>query len=126
MLYYTATSLARFDGTSHILPLFVIAPQNGACGQYATKPVAGCSAHYGQEPAYQPRRAARARRRRRRVGGQRQQPHRRAAGAGRQRHRPSPSQPAPAAGATGALPAPLPAPPTPTSVLQALSSFLLK
>ena len=124
VIYYTATSLARFDGTSHILPLYVIAPQNGACGQYATRPVAGCSAHYGQQPAYQPASAAR--------------PHRQGAPAARRGHpttaphatagggSSSPAQPAPAAGPTGPLPS-LPATPSvPTSVLQALSSFLLK
>lgn len=52
--YYVATSLARFDSTSHLLPLLLIAPHNGACGRYATKPVAGCGAHYGSQPAYHP------------------------------------------------------------------------
>jgi ABC-type transporter Mla subunit MlaD len=58
IFYYVAASLARFDSTSHILPLFLLAPQNGACGSYATKPVAGCSAHYGSQPRYQPERAS--------------------------------------------------------------------
>lgn len=52
--YYVATSLARFDSTSHLLPLLLMAPHNGACGRYATKPVAGCTAHYGSQPAYHP------------------------------------------------------------------------
>lgn len=52
--YYVATSLARFDSTSHLLPLLLLAPHNGACGMYATKPVKGCGAHYGSEPAYRP------------------------------------------------------------------------
>jgi hypothetical protein len=52
--YYVATSLARFDSTSHLLPLLLMAPHNGACGRYATKPVAGCGAHYGSQPAYHP------------------------------------------------------------------------
>lgn len=56
VFYYVAASLARFDSTSHILPLLVVAPNNGACGQFATSPVAGCSAHYGAAPAYQPER----------------------------------------------------------------------
>ena len=56
VFYYVAASLARFDSTSHILPLLLIAPQNGACGQYATAPVSGCSAHYGSQPAYTPER----------------------------------------------------------------------
>jgi phospholipid/cholesterol/gamma-HCH transport system substrate-binding protein len=54
--YYVATSLSRFDSTSHLLPLLLVAPHNGQCGRYATKPVAGCSAHYGSEPAYRPER----------------------------------------------------------------------
>jgi hypothetical protein len=124
VLYYTATSLARFDGTSHILPLYVIAPQNGACGQYATKPVAGCSAHYGQQPGYQPERAARGRRPSAGGSGRRRPTAARGAPAGGGSS--SPPQPTPAGGGTGALPAPIPLPPGPTSVLQALGSFLLK
>ena len=54
--YYVAASLARFDSTSHILPLLLVAPNNGACGNYAKSPVAGCSAHYGSQPAYTPQR----------------------------------------------------------------------
>jgi virulence factor Mce-like protein len=54
--YYVATSLSRFDSTSHLLGLLLLAPQNGRCGQYATKPVPGCSAHYGAQPAYHPER----------------------------------------------------------------------
>jgi ABC-type transporter Mla subunit MlaD len=52
--YYVATSLARFDSTSHLLPLLLLAPKNGKCGRYSTKPVSGCSAHYGTQPAYHP------------------------------------------------------------------------
>ncbi len=52
--YYMGTSLSRFDSTSHLLPLLLMAPHNGACGRYATKPVAGCGAHYGSRPAYHP------------------------------------------------------------------------
>jgi phospholipid/cholesterol/gamma-HCH transport system substrate-binding protein len=54
--YYVATSLSRFDSTSHLLPLLLIAPHNGRCGKYATKPVPGCSARYGSGPAYHPER----------------------------------------------------------------------
>jgi len=57
VMYYIGASLARFDATSHMLPLLLVAPNNGACGNYATTPVAGCSAHYGSQPAYQPERA---------------------------------------------------------------------
>jgi ABC-type transporter Mla subunit MlaD len=42
-LYYAAASMARFDAISHILPAHVAFNQ---CGQYATSPVAGCSASY--------------------------------------------------------------------------------
>ncbi|HEY2160574.1 MAG TPA: MlaD family protein [Solirubrobacteraceae bacterium] len=125
VIYYTATSLARFDGTSHILPLYVIAPQNGACGQYATKPVAGCSAHFGQQPGYQPARAKRARAR----GGPAGRPASSTASPSSQAGGgpSSPSQSAPAAGATGALPVPAPAPPaSPSGVLQAIANYLLK
>ncbi|HZU60431.1 MAG TPA: hypothetical protein VE983_05665, partial [Solirubrobacteraceae bacterium] len=56
VVYYVTASLARFDSTSHMLPLLLVGPHNGRCGQYATKPVPGCSAHYGSQPAYQPER----------------------------------------------------------------------
>jgi ABC-type transporter Mla subunit MlaD len=52
--YYIASSLARFDGTSHLLSLLLVAPDNGACNNYSTKPVPACSAHYGSQPAYKP------------------------------------------------------------------------
>ncbi len=52
--YYIGTSLARFDSTSHLLPLLLMAPNSGKCGRYATKPVSGCGAHYGSRPAYHP------------------------------------------------------------------------
>jgi ABC-type transporter Mla subunit MlaD len=54
VIYYVAASLARFDSTSHMLPLLLMGPHDGKCSTYATKPVRGCSAHYGREPAYQP------------------------------------------------------------------------
>jgi hypothetical protein len=57
VMYYIAAGLSRFDSTSHILPLLLLAPQNGACGNYATAPVAGCSAHYGSQSPYRPARA---------------------------------------------------------------------
>ncbi len=56
--YYIAASLARFDGTSHLLSLLLIGPDNGMCGNYATTPAPGCSAHYGQQPAYKPQHPA--------------------------------------------------------------------
>jgi ABC-type transporter Mla subunit MlaD len=54
VIYYVATSLSRFDSTSHVLPLMLTAPHGGKCGKYSTKPVAGCGAHYGSRPAYHP------------------------------------------------------------------------
>jgi hypothetical protein len=42
-LYYAAAATARFDAISHILPAHVAFNQ---CGQYATSPLAGCSANY--------------------------------------------------------------------------------
>jgi virulence factor Mce-like protein len=52
VMYYIGASLARFDGTSHMLSILLVGAHNGACSVYATKPVPGCSAHYGSEPAY--------------------------------------------------------------------------
>jgi ABC-type transporter Mla subunit MlaD len=58
--YYIGASLSRFDATSHMLSLLLIGADNAMCGNYATKPVRGCSAHYGSRPPYKPdRRAAR-------------------------------------------------------------------
>jgi ABC-type transporter Mla subunit MlaD len=57
VMYYVAASLARFDSTSHILPLLIVAPNDGRCGNYATTPVPGCSAHYGSQPPYKPERS---------------------------------------------------------------------
>jgi ABC-type transporter Mla subunit MlaD len=54
--YYIGASLSRFDSTSHLLPLELIAPNHGACGNYSSTPVQGCSAHYGSQPSYQPER----------------------------------------------------------------------
>jgi phospholipid/cholesterol/gamma-HCH transport system substrate-binding protein len=56
--YYIAASLARFDSTSHLLSVLLIGPENGNCGAYATTPVAGCSAHYGNAPKFTPSVAA--------------------------------------------------------------------
>jgi ABC-type transporter Mla subunit MlaD len=117
IFYYVGVALSRFDSTSHLLPLFVIAPNSGACGQYATKPVAGCSAHYGAQTNYQPARAT--------TAGPR--------GAGRRGRGPG-SANAPATSAPGdstatTTPGPTPTspiPPAPTNVIQALTSFLLK
>jgi ABC-type transporter Mla subunit MlaD len=59
--YSIGASLARFDSTSHMLSILLVGPKNGMCGNYATKPVPGCSAHYGQQPAYKPSRSRPAR-----------------------------------------------------------------
>jgi hypothetical protein len=44
-VYYAAAATARYDSVSHILPAHVLANQ---CDQYASTPVAGCSANMGQ------------------------------------------------------------------------------
>jgi phospholipid/cholesterol/gamma-HCH transport system substrate-binding protein len=56
--YYIAASLARFDGISHLLSILLVGAHNGICTPYATKPVPGCSAHYGSNPAYTPARTS--------------------------------------------------------------------
>lgn len=58
VFYYIGASLARHDATSHLLSILLLSPDNGQCGNYATAPVPGCSAHYGAQPAYQPEAAA--------------------------------------------------------------------
>ena len=47
----------RKPPTSHLLSLLLVAPQNGACGRYATTATPGCSAHYGSQPTYSPEHA---------------------------------------------------------------------
>jgi ABC-type transporter Mla subunit MlaD len=42
-LYYAAAATARFDRYSHIVPSYQV---TGTCAQYATAPVAGCSARW--------------------------------------------------------------------------------
>jgi ABC-type transporter Mla subunit MlaD len=54
IFYYVAASLSRYDSTSHMLSVLLIGPDNGACGNYSTTPVAACSAHYGSGQAYKP------------------------------------------------------------------------
>jgi ABC-type transporter Mla subunit MlaD len=56
--YYIGASLSRFDATSHLLPVLLVAADNGVCGNYAYKPVPACSAHYGSQPPYKPDRRA--------------------------------------------------------------------
>jgi ABC-type transporter Mla subunit MlaD len=45
IVYYVASSLARFDATSHMLSFATVNLSN--CINYATTPVPGCSANYG-------------------------------------------------------------------------------
>ncbi len=52
--YEIGAALAREDATSHLLGILLVGPQNGLCGSFATKPVAGCSAHFGSQPTYTP------------------------------------------------------------------------
>jgi hypothetical protein len=54
VMYGIATSLSRYDGTSHMLSILLEGPGNGNCGNYATTPVAGCSAHFGSQKAFTP------------------------------------------------------------------------
>jgi phospholipid/cholesterol/gamma-HCH transport system substrate-binding protein len=54
VVYYVGAALARFDSTSHMLPLLLVGADNGLCGNYATKPLPVCSAHFGAQPAYTP------------------------------------------------------------------------
>jgi phospholipid/cholesterol/gamma-HCH transport system substrate-binding protein len=51
--YYIGASLSRFDSVSHMLPIFLVGPNNGMCGSYSTKPVPGCQATF-TGPPYRP------------------------------------------------------------------------
>jgi ABC-type transporter Mla subunit MlaD len=131
IFYYVGNSLSRFDSTSHLLPLYVIAPQNGACALFSTKPVPGCSAHYGDQPGYQPEQAKAARERA--VAPRSGNPSGPSRGGGQPATTPTAagtppaSQPTTPAGPLPSLPSlPTGAPPQPTSVLQAIAKYLLK
>lgn len=50
--YYVSAALSRFDSTAHLISTYFLAPGNGACAVFATKPVPGCSARYGSAPRY--------------------------------------------------------------------------
>jgi hypothetical protein len=52
--YEIGAALAREDATSHMLGILLVGPNNGLCSSFATKPVAGCSAHFGSQPSYTP------------------------------------------------------------------------
>ncbi len=60
IVYYIQAAVSRFDKTSHLLSILLIGPQNGACGTYTAKPLAGCSAHYFDDssPKYKAQSAA--------------------------------------------------------------------
>jgi len=49
IVYYVASSLARFDSVSHMLSFATV--NLDACLAYAITPVAGCGANYGSSPA---------------------------------------------------------------------------
>ena len=53
VVYYVGASLSRFDSVSHLLSIFLVGANNGACGNYATKPVQGCQATF-TGPPYKP------------------------------------------------------------------------
>lgn len=54
--FYAAGATARFDQFSHILPSYQIA---GSCQEYATEPVAGCSARFNGDGTAERKRRAR-------------------------------------------------------------------
>jgi ABC-type transporter Mla subunit MlaD len=57
IVYYVMASVSRYDSISHLLAFALENIQNGACANYATTPVPGCSANYGGAPASSVRRA---------------------------------------------------------------------
>ncbi len=136
--YYIASSLSRYDSTSHMLAILLLAPDNGACGNYATTPVPACSAHYGSQSAYASAASDTGARRRGSRAATRAPKARGplpslidAAGAGlaaSTRGATAPSATAtPAAGAGTPAPSPVAPPSTPgAGSLQSLANFLLK
>jgi len=54
VFYYVTAATARYDSIGHMLGAHIMSPNGGACTTYATTPVAGCNAHYGQASAYTP------------------------------------------------------------------------
>jgi ABC-type transporter Mla subunit MlaD len=60
IVYYVTAAVSRYDSISHLLSLALENIQNGACLNYATTPVPGCSANYGGTPAAASRRGAHA------------------------------------------------------------------
>ncbi|MEA2422630.1 MAG: hypothetical protein QOF55_1729, partial [Thermoleophilaceae bacterium] len=72
-VYFATAATARFDRFSHILPSYQIA---GTCQQYATTPVAGCSANWNGGPPAASNKAAK----RRAARPHRRRAHRRRAG----------------------------------------------
>jgi virulence factor Mce-like protein len=113
-VYFAAAATARFDRTSHILPSYQLA---GTCQQYATAPVAGCSARWHAPTA------ARRGSKQQQSRGHGRKKHRRH----RNAHRPPRTPPeAPSAPATAAPAAPA-TPPLPPSLpdVQHVLDYLL-
>ncbi len=116
-VYYATAATSRFDRFSHILPSYQIA---GTCQQYATTPVAGCSARFtgggaAAKTAAKKAQAAEEAQRRRHRGRQRTRRRRPLRHRSRARRRPPPPAPVDAAPRRRRLP-PVPAvPPLTTS-----------
>jgi ABC-type transporter Mla subunit MlaD len=49
VIYGISAGLAREDSTSHLLSALLVGPGSGGCALYATKPTAGCEAHYAPQ-----------------------------------------------------------------------------
>jgi ABC-type transporter Mla subunit MlaD len=58
LVYYLSALTARYDSLGHLGVAYLIDADNGVCNEYATTPVAGCSAHYGSLPTYAANRSA--------------------------------------------------------------------
>lgn len=95
--FYGATSAARFDQVSHVLPSYNLV---SSCQQYATEPQPGCSAHFGGGPGPGPAAPAAAAAR-----GERAPRSRRPARGGRRTAAPSPPAAAPGGPGSPASPA---------------------
>jgi phospholipid/cholesterol/gamma-HCH transport system substrate-binding protein len=115
-IYYAALATSRFDRYSHILPSYQL---GGTCNQPATKPVAGCDAHFAgsaENPGeVNDKRAAKKKRRHKRAERRGQRAHRghRAEGSA-----PSANQQPPASASQEPPPAATPPAPAPPSAPQ--------
>jgi phospholipid/cholesterol/gamma-HCH transport system substrate-binding protein len=136
VLYGIATTLSRHDNDSHMLSILLEGPGNGTCGNYATTPVQGCSAHYGVQKAFKPSSGSAKRTAPRAKTAPRQktaQPSTPKAPTTTQSSPPSSSQPQKHTGPAGLPPLPSVPVPNPSSAvqqtqqtLQSLVSYLLK